>query len=315
MSKSFLSHPHTKALRDSTFIFGFLAFCWFFLPPAQAQVAYTSAQTQVTPQTPPAPAPVRLRQASPILNENKDIDAAPPTFSWYTRFFDLVFKRRHPDDPSYTLKAPFIRPGDLRTPTATAMGLPFGEDVASDQGGDLSAAHRSEDQVGGWLTGRVSDILDVSGANWNDHLKLISSSFTKPALDAYSGWMTTSDVLGRIVANNQHVHAYVDDVPLLLNQGVVDGRYRWLYEVHATLTFLMDGTSYEGNTTAPQSMNNVKLTVRVQVGRVTDVDEALGEDDDNPDRRITASRTGIQPEENQEGLVLESWDVRRSDYQ
>ena len=294
-------------------------------PPQQAQPGQNPAspagpqqvQPRTQPQAQPQPQHARPRVASPLLNENADINQGPPPVPFMTWMYDLVFKVRRPDDPSYTLRAPFIRPRDLKTPTATAMGLPYGEDVDADQeAGNLSVAHRSEDQVGGWLIGRASDILDVSGDNWDDHIKIISSLLTKAALDDYMNWMNTSGLLGRLSANHLHMHAYVDDVPLLLNQGAVDGRYRWLYEVHATLSFLYNGShDYDNPDNQTIATKNLKITIRMQIGRVAEIEAANDEEDDDPAHHITISKIGVQPQDNSEGLTLESWDVRHSDYQ
>ena len=60
------------------------------------------------------------------------------------------------------------------------------------------------------------------------------------------------------------LNSYVKERPLLLNEGSVSERYRWLYELEIMMTYLPQATyNYEE---AKPINRDVKL--RVQVGRI-----------------------------------------------
>lgn len=148
----------------------------------------------------------------------------------------------------------------------------------TDQGSETSALdmpHRSQGEVADFLVHAITEMLSMGVDptdksrkkpwTYEDHLQMLSTGLDANALAQLGGFMEKSNILQILQANNQIMRIIVDDQPLLLNKGAVDGSYRWLYEVPVTLSFLKPGAkSYEN---APTDLNQ-HVIIRMQVGRV-----------------------------------------------
>lgn len=146
--------------------------------------------------------------------------------------------------------------------------------------GTLDRPHRHQSQIGDWLEDVVSRALTISVNDIEEQEHLIRQSMDENAWAGYSHFIDTNRVRDIVRTNHVDLKSYVDNNPLLLSEGVVNGRYRWLFEVPVTMTFLQSGL---------KSYKNVKpvnwyIKLTVQVGRVV------------PD---------IAPDD----LMLESWQV------
>jgi hypothetical protein len=237
-------------------------------------------------------------------------------------FLDVIkaefFKTDDPNDPGKTLRAPFVKPGDMDTPTADKMGLTYTPYSEKEKGAlNLAQPHRDQDQVGLWLSDKVSEILNIKPSDYDDHMKAIKPFMTPDALVAYTKFMEDSTILNRMRLNHLQLHSFVEQSPLLLNQGPVDDRYRWLYEVPVTLTFLREGLKDYDENNVPASSSNYRLLIRIQIGRVVE-----GQDSPPPPPPVTeggddANGAGMKSDtdndQNNQGLKIESWEVRHND--
>lgn len=170
-------------------------------------------------------------------------------------------------------------PPDLTTgPDGKGLVAPFAEgDALAGQGvppvlpaKDLSDSHRPYLQVGGWLEEKVSRLMNTDASSFDQHKKDISVFLNQNAIGEYATFMANSKIIETLQSNDLQLRSHVEERPLLLNKGSVDGRYRWLFEMPVMLTFLPRATNtYKGSSPASQS-----VIVSVQVGRVgTDVND------------------------------------------
>jgi hypothetical protein len=67
-----------------------------------------------------------------------------------------------------------------------------------------------------------------------------------------------------------YMRSYSKDSPLLLNEGVSEGRYHWLFEVPVMVTY-MDRAMKDYKTAKPTSQ---MLVIKIQVGRSAQLPEA-----------------------------------------
>lgn len=153
----------------------------------------------------------------------------------------------------------------------------FGE-IISDQGTEnprtqgslfqnnlpLDKPHRTYSEIEEWIGMSVSEALSINPENFQNTLRDLQPDFTEDALQQYRSHLSQSGIFKALAENNLKTSVLIELPPALLNEGVLDNIYRWLYEVPVTVTFLPAGTtSYEGFDPV-----NRKLLVRLQVRRV-----------------------------------------------
>src|SRR5262249_15788565 len=85
--------------------------------------------------------------------------------------------------------------------------------------------------------------------------------FADSGLQQYQDWLTAKNILKTLQSGQYAVSTVVQETPTLLNEGAVNGRYRWLYEVPIMITYLPRGaSSYQNLTPATQ-----KITLLIEV--------------------------------------------------
>lgn len=158
--------------------------------------------------------------------------------------------------------------GNLYDPTGTAAA-----------GTQLAKPHRHHKQIADWLLKVVADSLTVDPTVYEGHIRGLSKTYNRAALKQYHEFMVNSQTLAALKSQGKVMRTYVN-APLLLNQAALEGRYRWLYEIPATMSLVPKGLStYEGVIAV-----NHKVLVQVQVGRIV-------------------------PAEGQEDIIIESFSV------
>lgn len=168
-------------------------------------------------------------------------------------------------DPSKTLQAPFVEPGSVPKNPGASIGIPHRyadeEDV-----GDLSKPHRTHVQVAEWLTRALAEVLtiDPDPTLLKVHFGRLKTGMSTYAIQSFRAFLTEHAVIDALRENHMVLKGVVNDQPLLLNEGVVEGRYRWLYQVNATLTFMPKGATSMDN---PNIVHQNFVFV-MQVGRV-----------------------------------------------
>ena len=89
---------------------------------------------------------------------------------------------------------------------------------------------------------------------------------TPYAIESFKAFMAKDNLLEALKSNSLTMRVFITEPGRLLNQGAVQGRYRWLIEAPVTISFLPRGTSdYTG--IEPKSQ---RINVRTQVGRVAE---------------------------------------------
>jgi hypothetical protein len=238
-------------------------------------------------------------------------------------FFAGVYKAikgEKDPDPSLTLQAPFIKKGDMDTPTADKMGLPYNYYDNQDTVKSLAAPHRDKDEVAAWLTRVVSEILSVKPDKYERHLKGISAIMSPSAVSNYDSFMQESDLLNAMRNQRMELHAFVEEEPLLLNKGVMDNRYQWLYIMPATVTLLspMAAQDYERSRIKDSSSMHMQLRILVSRTEAGEVIRRAGLDEDTKDLR--ANSDGKEADEynfeaeNEEGLIIENLEVHKNPF-
>lgn len=195
--------------------------------------------------------------------------AAPPAFAKKT-LWQILFPYNAPQedaspDPSDTLQAPFF----AQQPPAAAGGSPLNQLYSTDfniegSGSGLEKPNRYHKEVAEWLVRAISEVFNLQAGQYDEHMKLLATGMDAKALSDFEAFSQAARIRETLQANDLKMNAFVEEEPILLNQGPVAGRYRWLFEMPVLLTFLpRSANSYEK--TQPVSQ---RILVTVQVGRM-----------------------------------------------
>lgn len=167
-------------------------------------------------------------------------------------------------DPAQSLGEEY-RADDGSAGTATpAPKLEYAPPKDAQSAVDMDQAHRQPGQMTEWVSKAVADALDFDPLTFEAHLKEQSIVLTPYALESLRTFMAKDNLLAALQSNDLVMRAFVTDASRVLNQGAIQGRFRWLLETPVTISFMPRGISDYTNI-KPKSQ---RINVRTQVGRV-----------------------------------------------
>ena len=178
---------------------------------------------------------------------------------YFDEFFRKILKTEKEVDPTGTLVAPFAEP-TLKplSKEERYKAVTDTNNVALDQ------PHRSDKELGEWLMQAMAQTLSFDATNFNEQLSLLANGFSPAGLEQYKAWAFDSGIMAALEANGLQLNGFVTDMPFLLNQGAIGGRFRWLYEVPVMVSFVPRGT--KKNIPGETAQSN-RLLITLQLGR------------------------------------------------
>ena len=148
---------------------------------------------------------------------------------------------------------------------------PFRENVASTNTGlflapekarrSLAEAHLSDTELKTWLTTIISEALTIANKDYYNAMFQLDQYFTDEGFKQYETYLENAKIPAFVQEGAYSVNVVVEEPPISLNSGSIDGAYRWLYQVPITLSFVPVNR-------ASGEIVNQKLLLRVQVTRV-----------------------------------------------
>jgi len=157
--------------------------------------------------------------------------------------------------PSETLQAPFAY--DPAKPVQKEVGLP-------QNAIPLNQPHRGQDDISRWVVTAVSEALTFSEKEYRPKIEEAAEQFFIPAAARqYQSFLRDNKILGVLEGRRYRVQSFTQGRPALLNEGALQGQYRWLYEVPVMVSY-MDRLNFDYRENSPI---NQKYTLMVQVGR------------------------------------------------
>lgn len=171
--------------------------------------------------------------------------------------------RKADTDPSQTLMAPFAE--EKVGPQSPEQELPRGHVP-------MEVANYNTMQVSEWLTVAASEAMTFDKPTQQEALDLTAHYFTRGGREQYMQFLTDNNFFKIIESGKFYIRSFVNGTPTLLNEGVVEGSYRWLFEVPVMVTY-MDKAMKNYKNAAPV---NQSMTLHVQIGRT--IDERPGRD-------------------------------------
>ncbi len=186
--------------------------------------------------------------------------------------FSRLFPEQFVDEEEITALetgvAPFADPGEGEAQTVELVpGVVY--DPLGGAGSvteKLDIVHANEGAVSEWVSMAVTEALTFTLAGYADHRAGLAAFMNANAVAEYGNFLETTRILGLMRTNDFEVRTFPGNVPFLRTHGAIGGRYRWVYDVPVSMTFLPIGaTSYEE--LEEDQYQFEELTIRVQIGR------------------------------------------------
>ena len=130
----------------------------------------------------------------------------------------------------------------------------------------LKNPHRLSQEIGDWVTDIAGEVMNfdagMNEASINEKTKL----FDRTGAQQYITFLRNNNILKAAEDGRYNIRSYVNQRPLLLNEGLVGDRYRWLFRVPVVVTYMdKNMKTYKDN--APELIQ--QATINMQLGRVT----------------------------------------------
>lgn len=192
------------------------------------------------------------------------ISSAPSAMAGKKTVWDVFFGAKEPKqpgmDPSETLIAPFADEG------TKDMGMFRGK---PGDAVNLKYAHTSEGEIGRWLMKAASESLTIPAEAGPEALEKFRPYFSDKGFQQYKSFLNRNSIMKVIESGRYDINSYAAEIPLTLNTGAVEDRFRWLFEVPVMISY-MDKTGFDYKTDKEAITQKIMLTV--QVGRVDNAD-------------------------------------------
>lgn len=199
-------------------------------------------------------------------------------------FFPSLKKKEY--DPTATGVAEFANTDQVINAPSVEEGLP-------ENATPINVRHRPSSDIAKWVESTLPELLSYNADLYKEQYKKKVLLFNTSARAEYLKNLHEKNFLKTLDTGNYDINAFVEEIPLIMNEGEVEGRYRWLYKTKVMVTYVSKGaTDYklvkEGETVT-QSMY-----ATIQVGRLKTAD------------------LPVLPEgmENPHGLIIESFDIK-----
>ena len=169
--------------------------------------------------------------------------------------------------PEDTLQAPFggDKPPTAETKSQAGLMKMYELEQGAKKSDGLDKPHRNAEQIGEWLTSVVTQALTIDPRAYKTDS--FSPLFTTYAFQEYQTYLTTQKTVEMLNANNMKLTAFAESKPVLVQEGPLDGAYRWLFRVPVMLTYYDRVVETLKGNKKPISQTQ-RITVNIQVGRV-----------------------------------------------
>lgn len=187
--------------------------------------------------------------------------------SWIEFFFPML-KEEDPYDPSKTLVAPFANDGDPAGVETTGAGV----QSPGNQTVPLHLSHRSDSEISEWVTTAISEAMSYTSEDYSAEIEGHKKLFDPNGWKQFEAFLSETNMMKVIESDRYQLRSYVRGTPILLNEGAVSKRYRWLYEVTTNISYLERNVRDYKNV----EPENRTVKARVQIGRSPSAENEIG---------------------------------------
>jgi len=137
----------------------------------------------------------------------------------------------------------------------------------------LKNPHRLSAEIGNWVTDTAGEAMNFDAGTAENSLGSKTNLFDRVGTQQYLTFLRDNNILNVMEDGRYNIRSYVNQQPLLLNEGLVGERYRWLFRVSIVMTYMdKNMKTYKGN--EPELIQ--QATVNVQLGRIQSPDKPDG---------------------------------------
>lgn len=179
-------------------------------------------------------------------------------------------------NPAETLRAPFA--------DDDAVIEDF-EDIENPENSlPLPQKHRTNNVMAQWLQIALPDLVSYKAQGYERQYAEKVKSFSKSGAEAYVKFLHDQNYITTLKTGRYDISGFVKGYPIVVNEGVVDGRYQWAFQTDIMVTFLEQGMN-EYNKESGDFITQ-EYVVTFHVGRVKGV-------------------------KNDHGVLIETWNVQK----
>lgn len=199
----------------------------------------------------------------------------PVQAGWLDFLFPAAPRHEGPH-PAETLRAPFA--------DEDAVVEDLDDTGESRQMTPLHLRHRTNGIMTLWVQQTLPMFLTYQAKTYEQHYADTIKNFSQDGAREYTRFLSQKNVLTTLKSGTYDVAGVLQDYPVIINEGAVDNRYRWLYQVKIMVTFLRSGTTDYKNVNDNDVISR-SYTLTLQLGRSKEAD-------------------------NEHGVFIESWSVK-----
>lgn len=129
----------------------------------------------------------------------------------------------------------------------------------------LSEPNLSVPALMSWSAQAASETMTFSFNDYKRRLQQSSRNFTRIGWVSFTTALEKSGIIDKVVANNQVATAVPASAPILIQEGIVNGRYQWQVQVPLLVTYQ-----------AGSSVQDVKMMVNLLLVRVPKLESPNG---------------------------------------
>jgi intracellular multiplication protein IcmL len=93
-----------------------------------------------------------------------------------------------------------------------------------------------------WVAQSATEVMTFGYHDYQRRLQQSSRHFTKPGWESFTGALQKAGVIDSVQAQQQVVTAAPISAPILVQKGVLNGRFRWLLQMPLMITYKGTGT-------------------------------------------------------------------------
>lgn len=199
-------------------------------------------------------------------------------FPAHAGWFDFLFPTpaQQGPNPSETLKAPFAdEDAVIQNLDASGQGK---------QMTPLHLRHRTNNVITLWVQQTLPILLSYKTDRYNQQYAQKAQTFSDAGVAEYVQFLNKHNFVTTLKSGQYDITGFVQDYPVVMNEGPIDGRYRWLYQTEIMVTYIKSGTNDYNELDASDAISK-SYTLTFQLGRT--------------DRA-----------KNEHGVLIESWSVK-----
>ena len=134
------------------------------------------------------------------------------------------------------------------------------------------STHRADAAISEWLVTAASEAMMFTQDDYKQDMAQTMLNFDAAGRKEYEAFLAEKSILQVLESKKFYIRCFVQEVPLLLNEGAVQGRYRWLFEVPMMLSYMDRGmTDYKKADPVSQ-----RVVLTIQIGRSPDAQNTGG---------------------------------------